>query len=103
MPTKKSTPQRNRTSKPSSAKKLSQKELFARRMKHADLLQPLQAEVTGHHVLGHAAAVVIVCGCANTSPLNLPRTLTELGVNGTSFQTCVFNAVQNAGFQIKMD
>jgi hypothetical protein len=83
--------------------KLSQSVLLKRQMTHADLLEPLHADVTGHEVLGHAAAITIVCACANTSPLNLPRTLAELGVNGTSFQACVFNGVTNAGFQIGMD
>lgn len=84
-------------------KRLSQRLLKARQMTHASLLRPLRSEITGQDVLGHAAAVVIVCACANTSPLNLPRTLAELGVNGTSFQTCVFKRVTHLGYTIDMD
>jgi hypothetical protein len=82
---------------------LSAKALAAKQMKHAVLLQPLHAEITGDQVLGHSRAVVIVCAAANTSPLNLPRTLAELGLNGTSFQTAVFNGVTNTGFRIRID
>ena len=85
------------------SKKLSQRLLAARQMTHSRLLAPIHAEVTGQEVLGHAAAVIIVCACANTSPLNLPRTLAELGVNGTSFQICVFNGVKKAGYKINID
>ena len=84
-------------------KKLTQRLLLSKQMTHAALLQPMHADITGQEVLGHAAAITIVCACANTSPLNLPRTLSELGVNGTSFQTCVFNGVKNAGYKVDMD
>jgi hypothetical protein len=93
---------KTRSTKPKS-KKLSQSVLLERQTTHATLLAPLHADVTGQDVLGHAAAITIVCACANTSPLNLPRTLAELGVNGTSFQVCVFNGVTNAGYKIGMD
>ena len=93
---------KSRSTKPKS-KKLSQSVLLKRQTTHAALLEPLHADVTGQNVLGHAAAITIVCACANTSPLNLPRTLAELGVNGTSFQACVFNGVTNAGYRIRMD
>jgi hypothetical protein len=53
--------------------------------------------------LGHAAAVVIVCNCGNTSPVNLPRTLAELGVDGLPFQQCVNKAVRTAGYAIRID
>jgi hypothetical protein len=95
-PRRKQHPKRGRS-------KLPQKLLLSRQTTHAALLEPLHADVTGQDVLGHAAAVVIVCACANTSPLNLPRTLAELGVNGTSFQVCVFNGVAKVGYQIGMD
>jgi len=102
MMAKKKSP-RKKPSAPRKSPKLSQAILLKRQITHAKLLAPLHADVTGQEVLGHAAAITIVCACANTSPLNLPRTLAELGVNGTSFQACVFNAVTNAGFQIDMD
>lgn len=53
--------------------------------------------------LGNARAVSIVCSCANTIPANLGRTLTELGVDGPSFQLCVFNRVGAAGYSISLD
>ena len=53
--------------------------------------------------LGHARAVVIVCNCGNTSPVNLPRTLAELGVDGLPFQQCVDKAVHTAGYAIRID
>lgn len=74
-------------------------------MSHVELLAPIAAAMPGQDqpVLGHARAVVIVCACANTSPLNLPRTLSELGVDGNSFQTCVLSGVRHAGYTIGID
>jgi hypothetical protein len=101
MAKKKST--RKKPSSPRKFPKLSQAVLLKRQITHAKLLAPLHADVTGQDVLGHAAAITIVCACANTSPLNLPRTLAELGVNGTAFQACVFRGVTKAGYRIRMD
>lgn len=70
---------------------------------HARMLEEIRTTSADQEVLGHAAAVVIVCACANTSPLNLPRTLEELGVDGISFQGCVFNGVRRAGGTIGID
>jgi len=53
--------------------------------------------------LGHARAVVTVCTCANSSPANLFSTLNDLGVNGISFQQCVFGSVVNLGYSIGVD
>ena len=53
--------------------------------------------------LGHARAVVIACNCANTIPVNLPRTLAELGVDGLPFQQCVCRAVRTTGYAIRID
>lgn len=75
----------------------------APRTVYAQVLEEIRATVPAGGFLGHAAAVVIVCGCANTSPLNLPRTLQELGVDGVSFQGCVFNGVRRAGCTIDID
>jgi hypothetical protein len=88
---------------PQKPAKLSATALRAGQMSLTALLEPIRTAAAAQQVLGHAAAVTIVCGCANTSPLNLPRTLGELGVNGLSFQTCVFNGVTSAGFQISID
>lgn len=63
----------------------------------------LRARAARDPFLGHAAAVTIVCGCANTEPANLGRTLQELGVAGQSFQVCVFNEVTAAGCTITPD
>jgi len=54
-------------------------------------------------VLGRDKAVVIVCHAAKTAPSNLPRTLSQLGVNGISFQKSVFEGVDHAGFTIDPD
>jgi hypothetical protein len=70
---------------------------------HALILNEIRKNAAAGATLGHAAAVVIVCACANTSPLNLARTLAELGVDGVSFQGCVFNGVRRAGFTIDID
>src|SRR6266853_372401 len=88
-----------------SSKKLSAKELADKQMSHEHLLSPMSAMDTGQDAstLGHARAVVIVCACANTSPLNLSRTLEELGIDGVSFQNCVFNGVRSAGYSIDLD
>ena len=60
----------------------------------------LAARAAPDPFLGHAAAVTIVCRCANTEPANLGRTLQQLGVAGGPFQVCVFNAVTAAGCAI---
>jgi len=96
MTAKKAPPRKKKKSAQGQSKKLSHKLLFAKQMTHAAVPEPTPADLTGHDVLGHALAVVIVRACADTSPLNLPRTLAELGVNGNSFQVCVFNRVTKA-------
>ena len=72
---------------------------------HKVLIAPMGADKAGQDLpfLGHARAVVIVCTCANTSPLNLSRTLAELGVDGLPFQQCVFGSVTSLGYSIRMD
>lgn len=72
---------------------------------HKNLLTKLRASAKelGIDTLGHGNAVTIVCACANTSPLNLSRTLKQLGVSGTSFQGCVFSSVTNLRFHINQD
>ena len=74
-------------------------------MRPAELYAAMAAPHPGPDspVLGHDRAVVIVCGCANTSPLNLARTLDELGVDGVAFQTCVFGGVRASGYTIEID
>jgi hypothetical protein len=90
-------------SSPQQSKKLTRADLLSKQMTHEALLGPLNAEATGQDVLGHATAVIIVCAGANTGPLNLPRTLAELGVNGNAFQVCVFAGVGHAGYEIDLD
>jgi hypothetical protein len=72
---------------------------------HKKLLTNLRASATALDIdsLGHGNAVTIVCACANTSPLNLARTLKQLGVNGDAFQGCVFRSVTQLGFDIDED
>jgi hypothetical protein len=55
------------------------------------------------NVLGFARAVNIVCTAANTDKRNLARTLSELGVEGVSFQGMVFNGIRRAGCTIDFD
>ena len=95
--------QSKKRSSPRQSKKLARADLLSKQMTHEALLGPLNAEATGQDVLGHGTAVIIVCACANTGPLNLPRTLAELGVNGNAFQVCVFNGVRHAGYEIGLD
>ncbi len=70
---------------------------------HRNLIAPMHADVQDLPYLGHARAVVIVCTCANTSPLNLSRTLGELGVDGIPFQQCVYGSVTYLNYVIGMD
>lgn len=74
-------------------------------MNHADLIAAIGASQTAQPpaTLGFTHAVVIVCACANTTPLNLSRTLNELGIDGISFQGAVFNSIRKSGFSIDID
>jgi hypothetical protein len=85
------------------SKKLTKTQLKSMALPHDDLMALLAAEDADEQFLGHARAIVIVCACAGTDPSNLPRTLTQLGVNGIAFQTCVFNVVTKAGFTIDIN
>lgn len=64
-----------------------------------DVLGP-KADELGLDTLGHTAAVTIATHCAGTSPNGLGRTLSSLGVNGTSFQMCVYGSVMHQGYVI---
>lgn len=64
-----------------------------------DVLGPTANEL-GLETLGHTAAVTIATHCAGTSPNGLGRTLSSLGVNGTSFQMCVYGSVMHQGYDI---
>lgn len=85
--------------------KWSATKLAAGSISYDELLAPISSNAPGGDlpVLGHARAVVIVTFCAKTTPANLSRTLAELGVDGISFQKCVFTGVRNAGYQIDID
>jgi len=74
-------------------------------MNHNDLITAMTQAQAGQAppTLGYSQAVVIVCACANTSPLNLSRTLNDLGVDGISFQGCVYNSVRKSGYTIGID
>lgn len=74
-------------------------------MNHADLIAAIGGSQTAQPpaTLGYAHAVVIVCACANTSPLNLSRTLNELGMDGISFQGAVYNSIRRSGYAIDID
>jgi hypothetical protein len=94
-------------SQPSKQKKRSQKAGAPKPefLTHRELLAPMSAVAEGGDLpfLGHARAVVTVCTCANSSPTNLFSTLNDLGVNGISFQQCVFGSVVNLGYSIGVD
>jgi hypothetical protein len=64
-----------------------------------DVLGP-KADALDLDALGHTAAVTIATHCAGTSPNGLGRTLSSLGVNGTSFQMCVYGSVVHQGYEI---
>jgi hypothetical protein len=87
------------------ARKWSAAKLAAGFISHEELLAPMNSNAPGGDlpILGHARAVVIVAFCAKTTPANLSRTLAELGVDGISFQNCVFDGVGKAGYRIKID
>jgi len=64
-----------------------------------DVLGP-KADALDLDTLGYTAAVTIATHCAGTSPNGLGRTLSSLGVNGTSFQMCVYGSVVHQGYEI---
>jgi hypothetical protein len=74
-------------------------------MPHADIIKLMSTGTPDPKppVLGHAKAIVIVCAAANTGPGNLPRTLSQLGVNGIAFQKSVFDGVGHAGYTIPIN
>jgi hypothetical protein len=66
--------------------------------------EPGKASAEGSDdTLGYSRAVDIACASANTDHRNLSRTLSELGVEGVSFQGTVFNAIRDAGYTIDYD
>jgi hypothetical protein len=66
-----------------------------------DVLGAPDQTVASGTSLGHSAAVTVVCHCAGTSPLNLDKSLSALGVNGIPFQMCVFGSVSYMGYEIQ--
>ena len=66
-------------------------------------MHPTAADANDLPFLGHARAVVIVTTSAKTDATNLPRSLSQLGVNGPSFQKDVFDGVKHAGYKIGLD
>ena len=86
-------------------RKWSLAELSAGYISHEELLSAVRSDVPGQDLpfLGHARAVVIVTFCAKTSPANLSRALAELGVDGNSFQTCVFEGIRKARYETDVD
>src|SRR5579863_8806055 len=66
-------------------------------------MHPTAADENDLPFLGHPRAVVIVTTAAGTDATNLPRSLSQLGVNGPSFQQDVFDGVKHAGYRIGLD
>lgn len=85
--------------------KLTEAELAKGTMPHADIVELMSTGTPDPKppTLGHAKAIVIVCAAANTGPGNLPRTLSQLGVNGVAFKKSVFDGVGQAGYFIPFD
>ncbi len=98
-------PARRKTGKSvKETKKWSAAELAAGYISHEELLAPMREDAGGDlPILGHARAVVIVTFCAKTTPANLSRTLSELGVDGISFQFCIFEGVKKAGYRMGIE
>jgi len=72
---------------------------------HKLLLEPMSVQAVGQDLpyLGYPRAVVTVTHCANTAPSNLFSTLDQLGLNGLSFQQCVYGSIISLGYSIDVD
>jgi hypothetical protein len=53
--------------------------------------------------LGLWRAIIIVCMCANTTPLHLSNTLGQLGIAGAAFPSWVATGVEGAGYRPQRD
>ena len=85
--------------------KLTQAALVKIQMAHTDIVDLMTKPVPKAQStkLGVSKAIVIVLAAANTGPGNLPRTLSQLGINGASFRTAVFSGITHAGHTIDAD
>jgi hypothetical protein len=65
--------------------------------------QIFKALAASEPFLGRPRAIVIVCTCARTTPVNIGRTLADLGVAPGPFQLCVSHGVRTAGYHIALE
>jgi hypothetical protein len=99
-------PSKKKFSSPKRTKKWTRAQLEAKALPIRSVMAPMHptaADVNDLPFLGHARAVVIVTTAAGTDATNLPRSLSQLGVNGPSFQKDVFDGVKHAGYKIGLD
>jgi hypothetical protein len=104
---KKKTKKAARPQKPKKTTPLKKPKKAARPQKPTAKLA-LKAKAVGAPVqdlpfLGNDRAVDIVCACANSTAANLFRTLSQCGVNGNSFQQCVFGEIKSKHYIIGID
>ena len=95
-----------KTSVPKKSKKWTRAQIEAKALSIRSVMAPMHPTAADENdlpFLGHARAVVIVTTAAGTDATNLPRSLSQLGVNGPSFQQDVFDGVKHAGYSIGLD
>ena len=106
MPDKKTVPSENEPFAPQETETWTQAQLEANALPVRSVMAPMHpaaADENGLPFLGHAQAVAIVTTAAKTDASNLPRSLSQLGVNGPSFQQDVFERVKHAGYKMGLD
>src|SRR5260370_41570059 len=99
-------PPKKKASAPKKSKRWTRAQIEAKALPIRSVMAPMHptaADVNDLPFLGHARAVVIVTTAAQTDATNLPRSLSQLGVNGPSFQQGVFDGVKHAGYKIGSD
>jgi hypothetical protein len=91
---------------PKKTRKWTRIQLEAKALPINSVMAPMHPSVSLENdlpFLGHPRAVVIVTTAARTDASNLPRSLSQLGVNGASFQQEVFDGVKHTGYMIGLD
>lgn len=99
-------PGKKKTSAPKKTKKWTRGQLEAKSLPISSVMAPMHPTAGIENdlpFLGHARAVVIVTTAAGTDASNLPRSLSQLGRNGPSFQQDVFEGVKHVGYKIGLD
>jgi len=99
-------PPKKKTSAPKKSKKWTRTQLKTKALPISSVMAPMHPTSAVENdlpFLGHARSVVIVTTAAGTDASNLPRSLSQLGRNGPSFQQDVFEGVKHAGYKIVLD